>query len=275
MKLSTLILLILIFFYQINYCQNLEGSEPLEIYLIDSYCKPDSNHIFILSYYSSFPVKSKVVLENKYEFEVSNQFIELHKLRLDISKLKFNDRIVEFIIKSIDSSGNNYTSEIFDFDLPFEPQIKEGLSILNLCLLGGAIFLIPNPGLVIKESRTEWALTKEIPLLAFRNGFNYPSSFFSFELSYLNNLDHKFNYRLGYKKIWEIKSIEFISAGISSFYNSKNKFGFAPEVTIGFYKWMESFTFYARYRFNNFLSSNHKFHEIYLGFYSGFFSIYL
>jgi hypothetical protein len=269
------VLLILLLFQTNNLAQNEEYQDELEIFLIDAYCKPDSNHILILTYYSSFPVKSKVVLENKYEYNVSDEFVELHKIRIDLSNLIFEDKQVEFVVKSTDSLGNNYTSETFDFDLPFEPNVKGGSNILTLCLFGGAVFLLPNPGLVVQNNKAEWSLTKEIPLLAFRKGYNYASSYFSFELSYFNIYKNKFNYRLGYKKIWEVKPIEFISAGVSGFSNFNNISGISPELTIGLFKLYESFTIYTRYRYNYVTSTKNGFHEIYLGFYSGFFTIYL
>lgn len=275
MKSILKVLLILISFQLIAFAQNEGNQEELEIFLIDAYCKPDSNRILIITYYSGFPVKSKVVLENKYEFRVSEEFTELHKIRIDLRDLKFEDKQVEFVVKSIDSLGIEYTSETFDFDLPFEPQIEGGSNILNLCLFGGAVFLLPNPGLVVQNNKAEWSLTKEIPLLAFRKGYNYASSYISFELSYFNNFQNKFNYRLGYKKIWEVKSIEFISAGISGFSNFKNNSGLSPEVTIGFFKLYDSFTIYSRYRYNFIFSSEYRIHEFYLGFYSSFFTIYL
>ncbi|MCX7611827.1 MAG: hypothetical protein N2043_09605 [Ignavibacterium sp.] len=275
MKSIFAIILLLLSFQINNFAQNEENQDELEIFLIDAYCKPDSNRILILTYYSGFPVKSKVILENKYEFKVSEELTELHKIRIDLSNLKFEDKQVEFVVKSIDSLGNEYTSEIFDFDLPYEPKVEGGSNIFTLCLFGGAVFLIPNPGLVVQNNKSEWSLTKEIPLLAFRKGYNYASSYISFELSYFNNFTDKFNYRLGYKRIWEVKSIEFISAGISGFSNFKNVSGFSPEITFGIFKLFESFTIYTRYRYSYILDSKNKFHELYLGFYSGFFTIYL
>jgi len=274
MKLLTILILVVFSFQNATYSQE-ETENELEIFLIDAFCKPDSNRILIITYYSSFPVKSKVILENRYEFEVSNELTELHKIRIDLSDLDFEDKQVEFVVKSVDSLGNKFTSEIFDFDLPYEPNIKGGSNIFTLCLFGGAVFLLPNPGLVVQNNKAEWSLTKEIPLLAFRKGYNYASSYVSFELSYFNNFENKFNYRLGYKKIWEVKSIEFISAGLSGFTNFKNESGLSPEVTIGLFKLFESFTIYTRYRYNYIFDSDYGKHEFYLGFYSGFFTIYL
>ncbi len=272
---SFLIILFLISFQLISFAQNEDIQEELEIFLIDAYCKPDSNRILIITFYSSFPVKSKVILENKYEYEVSKELSELHKIRIDLSNLSFEDKQVDFVVKSVDSSGNQYISETFDFDLPFEPTVIGGSNIFTLCLFGGAVFLVPNPGLVVQNNKAEWSLTKEIPLFAFRKGYNYASSYVSFELSYFNNFENKFNYRLGYKKIWEVKSIEYISAGISGFTNFKDESGFSPEVTVGLLKLYESFTIYTRYRYNYIFNSDYGKHEFYLGFYSGFFTIYL
>lgn len=257
------------------YAQEENYNAELEIFLIDAFCKPDSNRILIITFYSSFPVKSKVILENKYEYEVSYEYTELHKIRIDLSDLIFEDKQVDFVVKSIDSLGNQYLSETFDFDLPFEPTVIGGSNIFTLCLFGGAVFLVPNPGLVVQNNKAEWSLTKEIPLFAFRKGYNYASSYVSFEITYFNNFENNFNYRLGYKKIWEVKSIEYISTGISGFTNFKYQSGFSPEVTIGLLKIFESFTIYTRYRYNYIFNLDYGKHEFYLGFYSGFFTIYL
>jgi hypothetical protein len=271
----TLIILFLLLFQIENFSQINQQSEELEIFLIDAFCKPDSNEIFILSYYSSFPVKSKVVLQNKYEFQVSNELVELHKIRIDLSKLKFDNKQVEFVIISTDSAGIEYQSEKFDFDLPFEPEIKDGSNLYTLGLFVISVLLVPNPGLSAQNNKFEWSLTKEIPLISFRKGFNYASSFFSFELSYLNNYENNFIYRIGYKSLWEVKSIEFISAGISGFSDFRKKSGIATEMSIGYFKFLETFTIYTRYRYNYIFSSNYGVHEFYVGFYSGFLTIYL
>ncbi len=275
MKLFISVLLAVLFSQTNFYAQDEEFQDELEIFLIDAYCKPDSNRILLISYYSSVPVKSKVILENKYEYQVSNEFTELHRIRIDLNNLSFEEKQVEFVVISLDSLGNQYKSETFDFDLPFEHNVVGGSNIFTLCLFGGAVFLVPHQGLVVQNNKAELSLTKEIPLISFRKGYNYASSYVSFELSYFNNFENKFNYRLGYKKIWEVESIEYFSAGISGFSNLKNESGFSPEVTIGWFKLFESFTIYTRYRYNYIFDSDYGKHEFYLGFYSGFFTIYL
>jgi len=260
------------------YAQNEEPAQQgIEIFLIDAYCKSDTPHPFILSFYTDVPAKSKVILDNKYEFEVSNQFTELHNAQLDISKLFFTNKIVQFVIVAEDSLGNRTTSETFDFDLPFEPVITGGSSLLTLCLFGGFVFLLPTPNYVIQNNQSYFSLTKEIPFLSFRSkSFRYPASYFAIELTYIFNAEDKKFFRTSYKRIFEIPVLEYLAPGLGGYTNFAGNNGIAPEFTIGLFRLFDTFTVYSRYRYN-FQPTGNKthFHEINLGLYSGFFSIYL
>ncbi|MCL6494048.1 MAG: hypothetical protein K6T54_04625 [Ignavibacterium sp.] len=273
-----ILLLTVIFLNSFIIAQNEEEEKQgIEIFLIDAYCKPDTPHPFILSFYTDVPAKSKVILEKKYEFIVSKDFSEMHTIQIDITKLFFLDKQVQFIIQVEDTLGNKVTSETFDFDLPYEPVITGGSSLFTLCLFGGFVFLLPTPNYVIQNGNSHFSLTKEIPFLSFRSkSFRYPASYFAFEFTYIFNATDKKFFRTSYKRIFEIPVLEYISPGIGGYTNFSGNNGIAPEFTIGLFRVFDTFTIYSRYRYNFQPSGNKShFHEINLGLYSGFFSIYL
>lgn len=273
-----LLILIVILLNSFIIAQNEEAEKQgIEIFLIDAYCKPDTPHPFILSFYTDVPAKSKVILEKKYEFIVSKDFSEMHTIQIDITKLFFLDKQVQFVIQVEDTLGNKVTSETFDFDLPYEPVITGGSSLFTLCLFGGFVFLLPTPNYVIQNENYYFSLTKEIPFLSFRSkSFRYPASYFAFEFTYIFNATDKKFFRSSYKRIFEIPVLEYVAPGIGAYTNFSGNNGIAPEFTIGLFRVFDTFTIYSRYRYNFQPSGNKShFHEINLGLYSGFFSIYL
>jgi len=252
-------------------------TDSTEVYLIDAYCTREIPYTFKLSFYTSEVCKSKVILEGKYEFTVSADFIDLHKAEININNLAFTNPIVNFVIETETKSGVINKSEIFDFDLPFEPEIKEGSDWITLCLFGSSIFLIPYPSYVAESQKSYFGLTKEIPVISFRaKSLNYPSGYLSFEYSYIFNAKDPGYLRAGYKKIFEIPGVEYLSPGISLYSNFNTNLGISPEFSIGLFTIKDTFTMYVRCRSNfTFHSAGTNFQEIYIGFYSGLFSLYL
>jgi hypothetical protein len=252
-------------------------STSMEIFLIDAYVKQEPPYIFILSFYSSELCLSNVIIDNQYEFVVSNGLSEAHSAKIDISNLKFLDRNVNFVIETTDSMGNKNISEEFEFDLPFEPVISEGSSLWTLCLFAGSVFLLPMPGYVNNSGEHYYSLTKEIPVISFRSKKgNYPSSYFSLEYTFIFEAANKNIARLGYKRIYPIDYIEYISPGITAFTNFNGQNGFSPEISIGWFTLFDTFTLYTRYRYNfKPGDSNSNFHEINLGLYTRLLSVYL
>jgi hypothetical protein len=252
-------------------------TDSTEVYLIDAYCTREIPYTFKLSFYTSEVCKSKVILEGKYEFTVSADFIDLHKAEININNLAFTNPIVNFVIETETKSGVINKSEIFDFDLPFEPEIKEGSNWITLCLFGSSIFLIPYPSYVAESQKSYFSLTKEIPVISFRaKSLNYPSGYLSFEYSYIFNSEDPGYLRAGYKKIFEVSGVEYLSPGISLYSNFNTNLGISPEFSIGLFTIKDTFTMYVRCRSNfTFHSAGTNFQEIYIGFYSGLFSLYL
>lgn len=259
-------------------CANLSFSkiDSIEVYLIDAYATPELPHTFKLSFFTSDACKSRVMIENDYEYIVAEDFTEDHNIEIELTGLSFNEKIVDFVIITEDGDGNYHESEIFDFDLPYEPEIKEGSNLLTLCLFGGAVFLLPYPGYVNDGSNNFFSLTKEIPLISFRSkSYRYPAGYLSLEYTHIFETSASNFLRAGYKQIYELPQIEYISPGISLYTNFLGNSGISPEVSVGIFTIVETFTFYTRYRYNiKPGDSNGNFHEINLGLYSAFFSFY-
>ncbi|MFZ1519764.1 MAG: hypothetical protein WAU11_13355 [Ignavibacteriaceae bacterium] len=281
MKKLFLLLVLLISVSPLIFTQNEFETESdslgIEVYLIDAYVKQEPPYIFILSFYTSEVCLSNVIIDNKYEYVVSNGISEAHSAKIDITDLKFLEKNINFVIETTDSLGNKNLSEEFEFDLPFEPTLNEGSSLLTLCLFAGSVFVLPMPGYVNSNGDHFYSLTKEISIISFRaKKGNYPSSYLSFEYTFIFDAENKNFARLGYKKIFPIDYIEYISAGVSAYTNFSGQNGFAPEVSLGWFTVLDTFTLYTRYRYNfKPGDANSNFHEINLGLYTRFFSLYL
>jgi hypothetical protein len=251
--------------------------DSIEIYLIDAYCTREVPHNFKLSFYTSDVCKSKVVLENEYEYNIAEEPSDLHKAEIEIHDLAFNDNIVEFVIITETENGRINTSEVFDFDLPYEPKLKGGSDFFTLCLFGSAIFLLPYPNYILYGEENLFSLTKEIPVISFRGrSTDYPSGYLSLEYTYIFDSGAPNYLRAGYKKLFELPHTEYIAPGVSLFTNFSSNNGISPELTVGLFTIKDTFTLYARYRYNFKLNkSGQNFHEISIGLYSAFFSVYL
>ena len=276
MQTAQKIFLFLIFLCVTGFAQNdFIEDDSVEVYVIDSFIPPDNPNVFNLSFFTSKPATSKVILDDKYEFNISEQATESHKIKIDISELEFKSKYVPFVILVEDSLGNTYLSDKFEFELQKEIRLEGDSNFLLLCLFGGIVFLLPSPVYVVTENDNYFSLTKEISLFTFRGSFKYPSGYIAAEYSHIFNSPYKNFLRLGYKHLVETPVLEYISPGINGFTNFKGFNGISPELSIGWIKIFNTFTVYTRYRYNfKPGESGSNFHELSLGLYSGFFSIY-
>lgn len=273
MKKNALIFLVYLCLTFTSYAQ----SDSIEVYLIDAYSTTEIPYTFKLSFYTSEPSLSKVILEDKYEYQVSNELTDLHKKEIDLSTLSFKGKTVNFVIITENEYGDKFTSEVFDFDLPYEPEFKEESNFVYLCLFGGTVFLLPYPNLVLTNGDTYFSLTKDIPLISLRSrSLRYPAGYFSIEYSHIFDVSRGNYFRTGYKQIFEPGVIEYISPGVTLYTNFSGNNGVAPEISFGLFRLLDSFTVYARYRYNiKPGDSSSNFNEVSLGLYSSFFSFYL
>ena len=251
--------------------------DSVDITVIDSYVTPEIPHTFLLSFFTSEACKSKVVIDGKFTYPVSDVFTDNHNLKIDLTKLHFKEKEIPFYIIVEDSSGNSYRSDINTFDLPGDIKIDEGDSnFLLLCLFGTTVFAMPDPVYVTGPNGNYFSLTKEIPLISFRSkNFVYPAGYFSAEYSYVFNAASKNFLRIGYKELFEVPVFQYISPGIDGFTDFRGFNGLSAEVSIGLFRLLNTFTLYTRYRYNfKPGDSGSQFSEISIGLYSSFFSVY-
>ena len=71
----------------VSYAQ--DDADSIEVYLIDSFVTPEVPHTFMLSFFTSAPAKSKVVIDNSYVYDVSTELSESHKINIQTS-LQYN-----------------------------------------------------------------------------------------------------------------------------------------------------------------------------------------
>lgn len=255
---------------------NINQGDSIEVYLLDSYIAPEKPTIFNISFISSIPVKSKILLDNKYEIVISDTLNDSHQAKIDLGGKEFSAKVVPFYITVEDSSGNISRTDIYDLDFPKEIKIEKESNFLLLGVFFGTQFLLPSPEYVKTENTDFFALTKEIPLISFRSqNINYPAGYFSMEYTHIFNADASNFFRLGYKQIIELPVFKYISPGVSGFTNFDGYGGISFETSFGLTELLNTFILYARYRFNTQPShSGRNFHEISLGIYSNFFSFH-
>ncbi len=258
-----------------GFSQDLTNQDSIDVTVIDSYVTPEIPHEFLLSFFTSSKCKSKVIIDNKYVYRVSDTLTVDHNIKVNLTGLSFKAKSVPFIIEVEDSSGRKFKSEQHDFELPGEIKIQSESNFLLLCLFGATVFALPSPIFVASNNGNYFSLTKEIPILTIRSSsYNYPAGYFSAEYSYIFNAPDKNFFRLGYKELYVIPVFEYISPGVDWFTNFHGYNGISAEFTIGWVKIFNTFTVYTMYRFNLKPGDGSKnFNEISLGLYSSFFSI--
>jgi len=270
-----LLLFISFFVVRNNYSQG--EPDSTEVFIIENFVTPEPPYTFKLTFFTSPDCKSKVIINGKDTSDVSNTIAGTHQIEVDISKMNLQGEFIPFVIVTEDSTGNKFQSEQYEFELPKEIKLESESNFLLLCLFAGTVFLLPAPVFVDIKGEGYFSLTKEIPLLFIRSkGYQYPAGYFSVEYSYIFDAPIKNYLRVGYKHLFPIPGIEYISPGFNGFTNFNGFNGISPEVSLGLFRIANTFTLYTRYRYNAKPGeTGREFHEFGLGLYSGFFAIYL
>ncbi len=273
---------------RMNYCSlllviflgtvSIYGQEnEFDLYLIDSYVTPEKPYTFILTFFTSEDVKTSLIIDNKYEVEVSNNYISDHAAEIDFTNYSFKSKYVPFLILSRTEAGDTLKSEIFEVVLPYEEFIetKEGSDPISSILFGILLYLIPSPNFIFVESENYFSLTKEFPLITFYSaGYTNASGNVSIEYTHVYESFIDNYLRLGYKHFIPVDFIQYISPGITGFTNFNGFNGIGAEMSIGLFNVYDVFTVYSRYRYNFKPSKTEQnFHEISIGLYSHFFTI--
>lgn len=252
-------------------------TEEIEIFIIDSYISPEAPYKFTLSFFTSDSCKSKVIIEDKKEFTVTEEYSEFHKVEIEVNKLQLKNSTIRYKIVLTDRDKHIVESQWFEVEKPeyLDTENLKGGGLLQVCCIGGIIFGLPSPAIVLKENKKYLGLTKEIPLFSFYSGgYNYPFGYLGAEYAYVFNSNSKNFLRIGYKQIFQTDFIKYVSAGVSYFLDFKGYNGISPEISLGLFQVQNVFTFYTRYRYNFQPDrSGTEFYEISVGLYSNFFSI--
>lgn len=253
-------------------------STGIEITIIDSYITPETPHTFVLSFFTSDSCISSLKLGNKYTYKVSEKLTDTHKIEVNLTDLKFDSLLIHYTITAIAKNKKEYTQS-FETILSDESLLAKDrkLDFFNVCCIGGTIFGLPSPTLLIMNGENYLALSKEISLFTFYSGgYNYPSGYIGVEYKYVPKLEAKHQLALGYKQIYQVPVLEYIAPGANYFTNFKGNYGLSIEGSLGLFKFYNTFTVYARYRFSQFIGDEKgHFHEISIGLYSNFFSLNL
>ncbi len=241
----------------------------IDIFVIDSYVTPEEPHKVMLTFFTSENVKASITFYGNDEIEVSSEYLEEHKFEMLLSKLIYDSTSIPFKIEVENKKGLKATSEEFDLYLPEEYnfEIKNNSNFLDLCL-GGIFYLIPSPTVMnYNPSELNYSLTKELPIISFYgSGYNFPSSYFSLEYSYLFDVENRNYFRVGYKYIFQTIFIKYVSPGINFTTNFNEFIGISPEISFGLFKFYETFTLYTRFRYNyNMKYSPEDFVELSIG----------
>lgn len=272
-----LILTLVLFFIASSfYAQETDEEEYAEIFVIDSYITPKPPYKFKLTFFTDSEVKSKLILDNKHEFEINTEFKDEHKAEIDLTEYSFDSLFIPYYVILIDKQGKETKTEINEVEYPYEEevQVSKFESIVRMCA-GSLVFLIPSPGVVWSGGEEYFSLSKELPLFSFyAGGYNYPFGYLGLEYTYIFKAPQRNYLRFGYKHIFEVPIFEFVSPGVDVFTNFLGLNGVSPEVTLGLFKINNAMTIYSRYRYSfqpNNTSMN--FHDVSIGIFSHFFSL--
>lgn len=240
----------------------------VEIFIIDSYITPEEPYKVKITFFTSDSVTSLLQLENGLIFDVSTKPTDEHKFIMSLDSLEADSTVVSYNVIISDKFVQGKKSELYDLYLPaeFELKMKEKSGLMNVCL-GGLFFLMPFPVYVNSNGSEFFSLTKEFPIISFYGrGYNYPTGYISLEYSYIFDAENRNYLRFGYKQIFQIDFIRYISPGLNVATNFNGFNGISPELSFGLFDFYDAFTFYLRYRYNFKPGSNFEdFHEISIG----------
>lgn len=274
---KTLAFLSLTLFAKVVQAQN--DAPGTDVMIVDSYITPEAPNKFVLSFFTSDSCTSKILVLGKKSYDVSKKFEENHKFEIELSKLKIDTTGFHYQIVVKNKNGIESKSDITDVAIPKGVIIRpdEQPSIFTMCCLGGVIFGLPSPTYVFTGNEHHWALSKEIPLFSFYSGgYNYPMGYLGIEYTYVFEAQKKNFLRAGYKHIFQVPGIKYISPGVDGFTDFKGYKGMSLELSVGLFQIQNVFTFYTRYRYNfQFKSDGMSFNEFSIGLYSNFFSLNL
>jgi hypothetical protein len=280
MKSNKLILAGIFLFLSTTYAQaDSTAYGDIEVFVIDSYITQEHPYKFFLSFFTSDSCTARVQLMEDRDYSVSTKLNDNHKIEIIITEELYKYTRLRYFIYVNDREGDESRSQLYEVEIPRMIAIEhdKDSGLLQVCCFGGIIFGLPSPTLVMMNDKKFFGLSKEIPIFSFYSGgYNYPIGYVGAEYSYLFNSDKKNFIRIGYKHIFQIPSIEYVSIGANYFSDFKGYNGVSPEISVGLFRIQNVFTLFSRYRYN--FQPNKggtDFHEFSIGLYSNFFSLNL
>lgn len=253
-----------------------QTADSVEVFIIEAYVPAEEPNVFMLSFSTSEPCKSRLIIAGKYELAVADTFTENHRLKADVSRMQLPAGVVDFYLAVTNQAGVTTQSEHGEFELLRDSIVQEPKSDLSGCIAGGVVYLFPSVGIVGTNGTTRFMLAKELPILSFfSGGYNYPVGYIAAEYQHRAGTRPANLLYLGYKQIFETPVIEYISAGVNGFTSFKGTNGISPEVSVGLFHVLEVFTVYGRYRANFEMNAAAvTSHELSVGLFSSFFSLH-
>ena len=261
-----------IFFSVSIYSQN----GTTQIFVIDSYISTEKPIKLNLSFYTSEPSTSKLLIAEKFYYTLSDKLTSQHKAKIDISNLGIEDTVLSFKIIVKNSNNDVTESQIYKVDYPKLIFVEKESNLLLFGMLFATVFIIPTPSYAFTENESRFSITKEVPLISFRGpSINYPRSYLAMEFTHIYKADRSNFLRLGYKYIQEVSFIKFISPGLDLVTNFDGFNGIGVGLSLGLFNVADTFILYTRYRYNFQPShSERNFSELSLGMYTNFFSVH-
>ncbi len=257
---------------------NLFAQSKVRFYLLNSFVTEDKPKELSISFITTRPSKTKILILGNGKFNVSKKLKLKHNFKMDLRGLKVKDNSLAYILiaetkKGVVSRSDTFYVEITDEQLK---EINEGENILPLVYLGALTFLAPMPG-IVKSNGVDNVVTlnKELPLISL-GGSNrkYPLAVLSFEYSYLLNRNLKNLGSVGISFMQQIKYFEYFALGIALTSDFSNNYGVSPSIALGLFNVYNAFTVFIKYKYDYFKAGSiNNYNEVKLGLYAKFFSI--
>lgn len=251
-----------------------KAQDSVEVYIIEAYIAPENEDTLKLFFYTSEEASSRLEIDGKYKSVISDTLTETHSALVNLSGYNFADSVIRCRIFVKSSAGAESRSDVFEVKLPYEPKIEGGSSYFLSCLTGGLIFLTPSVGAAFNDNEAKLSFTKDFPLIAYYlGGYNFPAGYFSLEYTHTPEYFPKNLLRTGYKHIFEVPVLSYLSPGVNYTTDFLGLNGVSPELNIGLFSVSNTFTLNLKTRYNWFPSASARnYGEVYIGLQSFFFT---
>ncbi len=276
MKLSQIALLLTMFVLPVFGQNEEEIQDSVEVILIEAFISPEKPSQMVISFFTSEPVRSKLVFDSGEIFVVTDSLLDNHKASFDISSLRPDTTFLKFTVLVEKEDGISNHSEVFEVELPRKEltELARDNTALTGCLIGGAVYLVPGFVHHYESGKSYAGFNKEFPVISFfRGGYNYPIAYLAAEYSHIPKMARKNFYSVNANLILETKYIEYISAGAGYLTDFGNIRSVNLDVSVGLFKLFNVFTVYAKTRLGFPTGSGNSFSQQSIGLFSSFFSI--